>query len=161
MHEADSFDHRTEITPADAQPDGAPDQPEAANGKGLVHYTSDEASTGDASAGVGHNVEAMIEGHYGEAGRKTKLASDCSLEALTIHFEIGGHLIELKKLVPHGSFEREVQRRLGFKKGWRARLMKLAEERPSIIKALEWAEANNQLTRTEFSVDGALALLKR
>ena len=78
-----------------------------------------------------------------------------------IHFEIGCHLIELKKLVPHGSFEREVQRRLGFKKGWRARLMKLAEERPNIMMALEYAKANNQLTRTEYSVDGALALLKR
>lgn len=114
-----------QITPDGAQPDGAPDQPEAASGKDLVHYTFDEASTGDASAGVGHNIEAVAEGHFDEAGRKTKLASGSSLEALTIHFEIGWHLDELKKLVPHGSFEREVQRRLGFKKGWRTRLMKL------------------------------------
>jgi hypothetical protein len=66
----------------------------------------------------------------------------------------------LKKLSGHGNFEREVEKRLGIKKQWRARLMKVGKEWSHIMTAIQWAKAENRITRPEYSVDGALALLK-
>jgi hypothetical protein len=37
--------------------------------------------------------------------------------------------------------------------------MKVDREWPNIMAAIEWAKASQRLTRSEFSVDGALALL--
>jgi hypothetical protein len=159
MHEADSFD-RTEITPVDAQPDGAPDQPEAA--KNPPRWISDGGSTGGASAIAFplSNSETAKNAHFDEIDRKRQLASGTSLVALTIHMDIGDHLHEIKKIVPRGTFDDEVENRLGFRRQWRSELMRVSAKRTDIMAAIEWDKAANNSLRSEYSVKGALSLLR-
>ena len=129
--------------------------------KSIVPDTLDEAGCGNAStlAWQQSNSETAIDAHFDAAARKKQFASSNSFGALIAHAEVGGHLIELKKLLCHGYFEREVATRLGIKRQWSARLMKLAQDLPNILKAIEWAKVTGRLTRSEYSVEGALALL--
>jgi hypothetical protein len=129
--------------------------------KSPVHATFDEAGSGDASAVAlqQSNSETVIDAIFDTVRRKCRAASGKSFDALKANAEIGGHLRELKEHLGHGNFGREVETRLGIGRQWRALLMKVAQEWPDIVTAITWAKTNNRLTRSEYSVDGALALL--
>jgi hypothetical protein len=88
-----------------------------------------------------------------------QVATGCSFDSLKTHAEIGAGLNQLKCIIPHGDFGRYVETHLRLKKQWRVRLMKLAAEWTDVLKAFEWAGAMGLMIRSEFSVDGALALL--
>jgi hypothetical protein len=105
------------------------------------------------------NSEAETEAIIAKADRYLSAAGN-SLEGLEAHAGGGHQLIDLKSHVGHGNFEQIVEARLGIKRQRRAQLMKLARKWPHILTAIEWAKAANRLTRSDYSVDGALALLK-
>ena len=112
-----------------------------------------------ATASQRSNFETIADAMFDDAYRDLRSATGNSFDALKTHARVGGRLIRLKEHLGHGNFEREVEARLGLKKQWRARLMKVDREWPNIMAAIEWAKASQRLTRSEFSVDGALALL--
>jgi hypothetical protein len=152
----DGLNRLTEFDPESARPDGAPDQ--AAAGERKVDFPFEEA--GGREAGAGHNSEAIVEAIFKDTRRKLRSISGKSFDALKASAEVGPGLTELKKHLGRGRFGHEVEARLGITRQWCARLMKLGEEWPEITAAIEWAKAGNRLTRSEYSVDGALALLK-
>ena len=157
--ELDDFNCSTAIESKATGPDNAPDQAPA--GESPVHFPFEEAGlTGSASANRPSNSETVVEAIFREASRKLRSVSGKSFDALKVHAEVGQSLAELKKHFGHGQFGREVEVRLGLTRQWRARVMKVGEEWPNIMTAIEWAKANNRVTRSEYSVDGALALLK-
>jgi hypothetical protein len=105
------------------------------------------------------NSEAETEALIAEADRDLSSAGN-NLDGLKAHSRAGQRLIELKAHLDHGKFEPVVEARLGIKRQRRAQLMKLARKFSETQTAIEWAKANDRLTRSAYSVDGALALLK-
>ena len=154
MFEPERWNRRTEFDPDNA-PNDAPDQ----SGKCPAHVTFDEAGSGDAGAQQS-NSETVVDALFDAAGCKLRSASGNSFDALKAHAEVGQALVELKEHLAHGNFGQEVESRLGIKRQWRARVMTVGREWPDILMAIEWGMANNRLTRSEYSVDGTLALLK-
>jgi hypothetical protein len=163
MPEMDGSICRTGFEPGNARPDSdrAPNREDAETRKRLVHYTFDD--TGDASIGAlrQSNSEPSADALFAATGREMRCGSSRSFAGLEAHMRLGGHLSELKKILPHGSFGRGVKDRLGIERQWGARLMQLHEESLDVLKAIEWAKSENCLSRSEFSVDGALRLLTK
>ena len=128
--------------------------------KRLVNATFDEAGADGANsvASPKSNCQTVIDAIIDEADRDLSAAGN-SFDGLKAHARGGQRLGELKTHLDHGSFDRVVQARLGIKRAWRAKLMKVGREWPDIVIAIEWANANNSLTRSDYSVDGALSLL--
>src|SRR4051794_13555773 len=131
--------------------------------KSPAHTTFGGTDASKARAVVIHlsNSEPMGLAHIDAAGRKTELASGTSFAGLKAHAEAGQELIEAKKHLGHGSFDREATARLGITKQWRSRLMRVGKFWTEVQAALAWAKTENRLTKTEYSVDGALRLLKQ
>ncbi len=107
------------------------------------------------------NRQVAIEEVASRIARELKKGVGSSRDSLLSHVAVGAALIEFKELTPHGEFIHQIGVRFGLQKQWSARLMKLSVEWPNIRKAIEWAEATGQMTRSEYSVDGAFALLAK
>jgi hypothetical protein len=99
MCEVDGLNSPVEIVPANAQPDGAPDQSEEA--KNPVDRISDDAGAVDADtlATWQSNSGTTINAYYETIARKTQLARGSSFDALKVNMEIGGLLYEVKPLI--------------------------------------------------------------
>jgi hypothetical protein len=82
------------------------------------------------------------------------------LAALKAFREAGAALRELKQVVPHGEFGRVADELCGCTKQWRALLMKLDREWSDAEAALKWAEGEGRDVEANYSVDGALALVR-
>lgn len=84
-------------------------------------------------------------------------------ETLEAFVRIGERLREAKEMIgteTKGAFGAWCEGNFPFSKEWRARLMKLAAEWPTILRVMDALEAKGKvLGRKEFSVDGALALV--
>lgn len=128
--------------------------------KSVVNATFGEVEAGEITAvALPHsNSETVIEAIINETDRDLSAAGN-DLEGLKAHSRAGQRLSELKTHLDHGSFNRVVLERLGINRGWRAKLMKVGRLWPDIVTAIEWAKAHGRLTRSGYSVDGALALL--
>jgi hypothetical protein len=108
------------------------------------------------------NSQAEIGARRAVVTRALESATSSSWEGLHAHKSAGAGLIQLKEVVPHGQFRREVETRVQISKQWAAKLMQLHRCWPQIEDAFAWAQSSGQsLSRTEFSVDGALALLRK
>jgi hypothetical protein len=129
-------------------------------GKCIVQATFDDTEAGEVSTiALQSNSETSAAVHWEAAGRETQCACGKSFAALEANMRIGGHLRELRKILPHGEFGREVKAQLGFDRQWSARLMQLHEEWPYVLKAIELAKSTDRLRRSELGVDRALTLL--
>ena len=87
-------------------------------------------------------------------------AQKSSEQSLDEHRAIGEALLKAKPLVRRG-YLKWAKEKFGFSKQWCARLTKLAVSWDDCLTARSWAEEQGQLPGNEFSVDGALALIRR
>jgi hypothetical protein len=107
------------------------------------------------------NIDAVKEAISDRITRNLKVATGSSFDSLHAHWHVSQGLEELKSHLPRRTFGDYVEKHFGLKKQWRCRLMKLGKEWPHVLTAIEWAKAKGEITRSEFSVDGALALVAK
>jgi hypothetical protein len=122
------------------------------------------------AARAAERVEAKNrEAAHADIADRIRIAADrahrSGLDTLLAFRDIGKALHEAKEAIgsiPRGAFGQWAEENgCGFSKEWRARLMLLASEWQEFETAMRWAEARGRkLGRTEFSVDGAIALLR-
>jgi hypothetical protein len=112
-----------------------------------------------AVAVVQSNAAPVVDAIYDNIRLSLQAGTGSSFESLKAHARVGQGLIDLKEHLRPRNFGREVEGRFGLKKQWRARLMKLADRWGDVLAAIELAKTTGQMTRSEYSVDGALALI--
>lgn len=125
--------------------------------------TSSAAGSSDTTAIrlVQSNSEPETSAKYADVKQRLMGIRDgVSYDALMAHGGIGIDIIAIKKFVGHGNFERVADKRLDIGKTWRTQLMKLGKNLDDVKSAIAWAQASEQLKRSELSVAGALSLLK-
>jgi hypothetical protein len=126
-------------------------------------YTSQatvETSTSALFAGIS-NETAMCDGIAADIKCDLEIVSGSTFKTLETYAVIGGRLIRIKAILgSSGVFGSYVESKLGMKKAWRARVMKVSAEWDKICKAIEWAKSEGRMDRAVYSVDRALALLR-
>jgi hypothetical protein len=95
---------------------------------------------------------------------KTRLARarKASVQSLDDFRAIGVALTKAKQQLVRGAYLPWAEKEFGFSKQWCARLTKLASSWSEYQRARKWAEAQGILLgRSEYSVDGALSLIRK
>ena len=87
-------------------------------------------------------------------------AQKSSEQSLDEHRAIGEALLRAKPLIRRG-YLNWAKERFGFSKQWCARLTKVAETWDDCVKARSWAEEQGHAVNSGYSVDGALALVRK
>jgi hypothetical protein len=103
-----------------------------------------------------NNAQAVVDAKFAEAQRGLQLGERSGWDSLVGFCQSGRAFIDIKAILPHGQFGRQVEARCRCSRQWRTQLMKLARQWPDVENAFAWARANNHALK--FSVDGALAL---
>lgn len=88
-----------------------------------------------------------------------KAASAASLDAYRV---IGRLLTDAKPLLPDGAYLKWAKSKFGFSRQWCSRLTSLARDWALYEEARAWAEEHgHSLKSSDYSVDGALALIRK
>jgi hypothetical protein len=127
---------------------------------GIMKMQATPSSGSPCSAAVEGSNSAPEIDHlaekYNEAANRAGRGGFQTLEARR---DQGSALRQLKRLLPHGQFGKEIASRLKCSVQWAGRLMKLDEQWGVVQEALRWAESNAKLlSREAYSVDRALRL---
>jgi hypothetical protein len=104
------------------------------------------------------NTQAEIEAICAGVLRSLHAGTDGSWESLQAYRQAGIGLMQLKDMLPHGQFLKEVEIRFRIGKSWAASLMRLADKWDDVERAVNWMREKGPLS---LSVDGALALVKK
>ena len=110
----------------------------------------------------GHNSNPALDHIQDTIALHLKAAEKSGRDSLEAYRRVGEGLAEAKEILgSEAALNAWCLLRYTFGRAWRFRLMKLAREWSSVTAALEWAETQQGRTlgKTEFSVNGALALV--
>jgi hypothetical protein len=104
--------------------------------------------------------EPALEAIADSIRERLSTAQKSSERSLDEHRAIGEALLTAKPLVRRG-YLKWAKEKFGFSKQWCARLTKLAESWDDCRKARSWAEEQGHIVNNGYTVDGALAMVRK
>jgi hypothetical protein len=105
------------------------------------------------------NSTAMLDEHARRAKDALQRGNTAGGEALEAFRDADREIGEMKKILPHGEFGRQVEQRCECSLQWARRLMKLFKVWNDYTAALTWKESTTGQPRRHRSVEGALSLV--